>query len=115
MEIPYKIFDSWEKIIHFHEIGQSIFKSLYEASLDIKVHFFQYKLIYKYLNVKKMLYIWGIETSPYCCFCFEEEETIDHLFWYCSPTALFWLEVQSWLLKCDIHRFKIRSVHSTSG
>lgn len=45
---------------------KEIFNTLYETSLDVKLCSFQYKLILKYLNTKKMLHIWGIETNPFC-------------------------------------------------
>ena len=49
-----------------------------------------------------MLCIWGIESSANCRFCQEVEETVEHLFWYCSTTGIFWLEVQKWLTKYNI-------------
>ena len=46
--------------------------------------------------------IWGIESSPNGHFCQEEEETVEHLFWYCSTTGIFWLGVQKWRTKYNI-------------
>lgn len=51
-----------------------------------------------------MLHIWGIETNPLCRFCLEEEETAEHLFWYCPLTVTLWIEIERWLLN---QRFSI--------
>ena len=44
-----------------------------------------------------MLNIWGIKSSKLCRYCFEDTESIDHLFWHCPQVACFWAQVQEWL------------------
>lgn len=102
IDIPYKFFNKWECLLDIPLPWEQVFQTLYKTTLDNKTRYFQFRLIYKYLETKKMLYIWGIESSPNCRFCQEEEETIEHLFWYCSTAGLFWLEVQKWLIKYNI-------------
>lgn len=97
--IPYNIFDSWERMLDTPVSWDQVFTNLYGTIIDTRARYFRYKFIYKYL-VKwiKGSWIWGKESPPSCRFCKEEEDTTDNLFWYCSPAALFRIEVERWLL-----------------
>ena len=48
-----------------------------------------------YTNNK--LFAFKIVDSPYCAFCNNEEESLEHLLVSCKVADLFWKEVLSWI------------------
>ena len=100
--VPYKLQNSWEEIFDVPIPWHMVYELIRKTTPDSKLHIFQYKLLYKILATKRMLYIWRIHSSQLCRFCCEEAESLDHLFWYCPYVAHFWSQVQEWLKNWNI-------------
>ena len=56
---------------------------------------FQYKLINNTLYLNKKLFQFGLEDSPSCSFCENEEEDPMHLFSVCHHTLFLWSSLQT--------------------
>ena len=54
---------------HFHWVGDGV------------MPLYSHLPVHHYTLTVCRLRIWGIESSPNCRFCQEEEETVEHLFW----------------------------------
>ena len=50
---------------------------------------FQYKILNNILYLNKKLNIFGIKSSPLCCFCNLYEETLFHIFYECDHKFLW--------------------------
>ena len=57
-----------------------ICKILIKTSIYTKLREFQYKIIHNYLPVNHNLFKWKVSDSNRCSYCFNESETIEHLF-----------------------------------
>ncbi|XP_065857483.1 uncharacterized protein [Euphorbia lathyris] len=51
------------------------------------------------LNVKTRIAVWANLINQLCCLCGQEEETVPHLFFYCSVSGSVWMEISG---KCDV-------------
>lgn len=57
----------------------------------------QFKLIHNiYPAAETLRKRFNFEVNP-CVFCMTEHETIEHLFFSCSVTMMFWKDVYRWL------------------
>ena len=59
-------------------------------SIDTKTREFQFKLLHHILFTNYDLKRRGMEVSPACTFCKQEDETLKHLFHSCNETHKFW-------------------------
>ena len=67
----------------------------FNVSLDTKLKAFQYKLLNRIIFTNDKLFAFKIVDSPVCTFCENEDESLEHLFYFCNVTTLFWKEVLS--------------------
>ncbi|XP_041481749.1 uncharacterized protein LOC121428924 [Lytechinus variegatus] len=70
-------------------------------TIDVKYREFQFKVLNDILNLNYKLYKMKVITSPLCSFCNAEIETIEHLFWNCPFTQLFWNQLGKELTMFD--------------
>ena len=68
----------------------------FNVSLDTKLRAFQYKLLYRIIFTNDKLFAFKIVDSPVCTFCESEDEPLEHMFYFCNVTTLFW-KVLSWI------------------
>ena len=68
----------------------------FQATKEIKLAMFQYKIIHQILPTNSLLYKMKKVASPFCPFCPSEYHTIWHLFTQCTQATSFWNEFQEW-------------------
>lgn len=81
--------------IEYEQLMES-FEKLYELVPDTKMRDFQYRFIHRAIFCAKILHRWGLVDSPRCFYCKDEYETIDHLFYDCPITKVFWERFMGW-------------------
>ena len=69
---------------------KKIYNKVYKTSVDVKLRWFQMRLLYRILPTNRLLYIKHIKDNGFCNFCNVEEQNLDHLFWDCPFVELFW-------------------------
>ena len=57
---------------------------------------FQYKILNSILYANKKLFKIGYSEHDKCTFCDNESETLDHLFFYCSVSNIFWTHFEKY-------------------
>ena len=71
-----------------------------KTSADVKLKWFQLRLLYRILPTNRLLYIKNIKENSVCNFCNHDEQTIYHLFWECPNVQQFWNDVnQNFIVK----------------
>ena len=73
-----------------HLDWSEIFKTIHKSTLDTKIKWFAYKIIYRIIPTNRHLYLLKIKDSSLCNFCNTSEQTISHLFWSCDHIVNFW-------------------------
>ena len=74
----------------------TIFYAVHKSSIETYLQSFQYKIVHRIINCKYNLYKWNIKENPFCLFC-KHFNTIEHHFFLCALSKLFWENVESWL------------------
>ena len=57
---------------------------------------FQYKILHRVFACNYNLFKWNIKNSPLCDIC-QKIDNLEHYFYYCIDTNVFWVQVKSWL------------------
>ena len=70
----------------------------HKITKSTKLREFQFKLLHRKIPTTKI----RIKENPQCSFCKEEPETLVHLFWTCTKTAVFWESIIARLKLCEI-------------
>ena len=70
---------------------REIYSLPFTVTIETKIREFQYKMLNNLVFRLKMI------DSPLCTFCIREIESIEHLFFYCDVTMIFWEALWSWL------------------
>ncbi len=55
---------------------------------------FQFKIFHRVLGTNRYTFKTGITNTDRCTFCFNERETIAHLFWHCTTSKNLWLNIK---------------------
>ena len=84
---------------------QKIYFLALSVTLDTKLGAFQYKLLNRIVFTNDKLFRFNIVESPLCMFCTVDEESLQHLLFFCEVTELFWEEILSWLACCSDEAF----------
>ena len=66
---------------------------------EARLRYFQFKFLHRIIPTSKLLFSMGKSDSDLCSFCGIATESIEHLFWECSHTASFILDVEGLILK----------------
>ena len=80
---------------------KKIYSLAFSVTLDTKLRAFQYKLLNRIVFTNDKLFRFNIVESPLCTFCTVDEESLEHLLFFCEVTELFWKEILSWLARCS--------------
>ena len=72
-----------------------IFKTIHTSTLDTKLKWFAYKIIYRIIPTNRHLYLIKIKNNSLCNFCNKSEQTISHLFWSCEHITHFWQTLEN--------------------
>lgn len=67
---------------------------------DVKLKWFQVRVIHRLIPTRKFLYDRKIVDDPLCSFCDQEIQTIQHLFWSCDRLKDFWNEFEGLIELC---------------
>lgn len=62
---------------------------------DIKIQWFQYRIINSIIATNSLLYKMKIKPDELCTFCQESTETIHHLFCKCKHVITFWRRIET--------------------
>ena len=86
----------WEQNLQVNEINwKTVHQIPFKTCVDVKLRWFQYRLLNRILATNSFLYKIKISNSPLCDFCQGESETIEHLFLHCNRTESFWLQFKN--------------------
>jgi len=89
------------KILNKHPDLAIDWKKLYslafETTLDTKLREFQYKILNLIIFTNGKLHRFKMVDSPLCAFCNAEEESLEHLLYFCKASTFFWKELLSWI------------------
>ena len=73
--------------IQLHDkVWQSIYCNPFTITRDTKLQWFQFRINHRILPTNSLLAKIGITGNSLCTFCKDEEESLEHLFWYCHKT-----------------------------
>ena len=59
---------------------------------------FQYKILNRTINCRHLLYVWKLIDSPNCVYC-DSVDTIEHHFFLCNQSQIFWNRISEWLFQ----------------
>lgn len=76
---------------------QKIYSLPYKVTKETKLRFLQLKLIHQIIPTNNWLFKCKLIDSKSCTFCNFQNESIDHLFWYCPNSKNLWLKLAEWL------------------
>ena len=86
-----------------HNVRDECWPTIYtlasKLTIDSKMRIFQYKILNNILYFNKALYQMKIADSPFCTFCSQEDETIEHVFLSCEYFKRLWKNVRDWVNK----------------
>ena len=90
--------NTWVDLYPFLELvnWHKIFNAVHKNSIETYLQSFQYKVVHRIVNCRYNLYKWNIIESPLCIFC-NHSDTIEHHFFLCAFSKLFWEYVETWL------------------
>ena len=77
---------------------KEIYSLAFNVTLDTNLRVFQYKLLNSIIFTNDKLFKFKLVDSPSCTFCKTNEESLEHLLFFCKITEFFCRkEVLSWL------------------
>ena len=74
---------NWPKIYHV----------CHKTSVDTKLRWFQYRLLYRILPTNRFLYLRRLKDTENCRLCLTDVETIEHMLYECRIVSTFWQNV----------------------
>ena len=86
----------WQTILQEeidNEMWQAFYSVNFACTIESKMRAFQYRILMRIIPTNKYLKLVGIKESDKCYFCEIQEETIEHLFWYCPKIQKFWEDI----------------------
>ena len=69
---------------------ERIYKKCNRTTADVKMKWFQMRILYRTLPTNRLLFLKKIKESSICNFCNNDEQTLTHLFWDCPIVQSFW-------------------------
>ena len=67
-----------------------IFRICNKSTIDTKLRWFQYRLIYRILPTNRFLHVRRLKNNELCELCNIHVETIEHMLYECPSVLLFW-------------------------
>ena len=98
----------FEKSFVYNFQWKDIYKLPRKLSIHAYLGSFQYKILNNILYLNKKLDTFALSNTQLCSFCKIEEETISHLFYYCSHIQNIWNQVHIYLTDC-LHFFTVNT------
>lgn len=95
--------DKWANSMNDPDLNwREIYRIPFNSTLSTKLRYFQFQFLHRYLPVNKFLFDIKIIDSNLCSFCNQHTETLQHLFWECTISKLFWSQVQSKIIPSNV-------------
>ena len=88
----------WENDLLFHRDNKwwkKVNSSVFQLN-DTKLSWLQYRVLYRILGTKCILYKMHLTNDNLCSFCAEHRETVYHLFWECRHVSQIWESLSLW-------------------
>ena len=79
---------------------KGIYTLLRKVTINAYLRSFQYRMLNNILYLDKKLHTFSLSNIQLCFFCKMEEETISHLFYYCTHIQDIWNQVQIYFTYC---------------
>ncbi|CAN1764879.1 Uncharacterized mitochondrial protein AtMg00310 [Linum perenne] len=67
-------------------VDTKVWKAIWKIEIQPKFHFFLWRILHRSLPVRAELFYRGLQIPTFCPVCWDEEETIEHLFFDCILT-----------------------------
>ena len=90
----------WESklnFIHDEKWWENKYKMIFKLTQDVKIRWFNYRIIHRLLATNEYLHKIGIEDSSTCDFCNDDIENLQHVFWECNLVKPIWVELCNWV------------------
>ena len=81
--------EKWEARLNTDIDWSRNFKKMQNIQ-EIKLKWFQIRLVHRILATNIVLMHMGIENDINCSFCRQKEDSINHIFWRCVYVKSFW-------------------------
>ena len=81
---------------------KKIYSLPFTVTVETKIREFQYKLLNDIVYTNDKLFRFKMIESPLCTFCQKEDESLEHLLFYCNVTENVWHAFSSWIIKQNI-------------
>ena len=92
--------NKWDNRIDRNVDWKTIFHKIKKIS-EIQLRWMQIRIIHRIIGTNIVLSKMGVEQNVFCTFCKNMKENIQHLFFHCSYTQLFWTELKEAInVKC---------------
>ena len=75
---------------------KAVYELPFKVTMENKLRYFQYKLVYNILPTNSNLYNMKLRTTPSCDRCSHPHKNLFHLLYECPSTHFFWRSVISW-------------------
>ena len=72
------------------------FELIRKITTETKMQNFQFKILHRILTTNTYLKICGIQSDNSCSFCFNEPESLEHLFVTCCHSKILWGKFKKW-------------------
>jgi hypothetical protein len=87
----------WEDTVSIVESTQDLFGHIEKMTIVNRLHSFQFKFLHRIIYFNDKLFKYHLVNASLCDFCNECIDSIDHRYFYCRVTQLFWQDVEIWL------------------
>ena len=77
----------WSEKLNMSYSGEEwsfIFSLPFHLTKDSSLQWFQYRIVHIILDTNALFFKMNIKESGICSFCKSEQESLEHLFWYCT-------------------------------
>ena len=81
---------------------KAVYKLPFCCTKASKLIIFQFKFLHRRLATNDYLKKIGLREDDNCTFCKSEKESLEHLFWHCRESCLFWEGFQKLLSKHQV-------------
>ena len=86
----------WETLFPDYDFDwKLIFMLPHTAVREANIQYLQFRYLHRIVGTNDFLFRVKIKESPLCTFCNAASETIEHLFWNCPVTKMFWEDICS--------------------
>ena len=95
----------WQLKLNLHNEFKwsTVYLLLHKTTQDTHLKWFQTRILHRILATNTFLYKIGIADNELCNFCQIQPESLEHLFWECPISKIFWEELTEWIKRYCSH------------